>query len=396
MKILFCSPCPLVKELGMSKVLMELAESLSPLGWDCSLVAPEDVMRHAADSSATYAEALRDFLQSEAARFDVVDYDHTRLPYARSLFPKETLFTARVALLPHHFAKIHPPRLPDWKQHLHELRTGAWFRGKPDDSLERANLTTRNADLVNVLNREDRRELIASGIDSERIALIPNGMTEQRLKMFEAAGVGGPSAEPVVAFVGTFDNRKGGHDLPYVFEAIAREIPQVRFRLLGTAGLYQSAEKVKSFFPRHLRERLDVTPKFPADELPALLTGVAAGVFPSYIEGFGLGVLEMLAASVPVVAYRAPGPPEMLTEDFLVERGNTSAMAARVVALLRNGDALRQARQWAGTRAREFSWNRVAVETDAAYRSHLERSQGRTSKSKTENPIYVESPARTS
>ena len=38
----------------------------------------------------------------------------------------------------------------------------------------------------------------------------------------------------------------------------------------------------------------------------------SAGAFPSHCEGFPFGVLEMLAAGLPVVAYRAPGAPMMI------------------------------------------------------------------------------------
>jgi glycosyltransferase involved in cell wall biosynthesis len=196
------------------------------------------------------------------------------------------------------------------------------------------------------------------------------------LTLFESAAAAGPGPEPIVAFVGTFDNRKGGHDLPGIFREVSRQVPDVRFRLLGTAGLYQSAEQVSAFFPKALRSRLEVTPKFQADELPSLLAGASVGVFPSYIEGFGLGVLEMLAASVPVVAYRTPGPPEMLKEEFLVDRGDVPAMAARVVSLLRNREELSRARQWAGVRSRDFAWSRVATETDAVYRAHAALLRG--------------------
>jgi hypothetical protein len=63
---------------------------------------------------------------------------------------------------------------------------------------------------------------------------------------------------------------------------------------------------------RRLRPLLDVQPRYELTELPELLTGVSVGVVPSRVEGFGYGVLERLAAAVPVITYDAPGPHVML------------------------------------------------------------------------------------
>ena len=51
----------------------------------------------------TFPPVLRDFLRRSAADYDVVEYDHTYLPYPRSDFPRGPLFVARCVLLHHHF-----------------------------------------------------------------------------------------------------------------------------------------------------------------------------------------------------------------------------------------------------------------------------------------------------
>src|SRR5206468_4318303 len=86
------------------------------------------------------------------------------------------------------------------------------------------------------------------------------------------------------------------------------------------------------------------------DELPALVAGAAAFVFPSTKEGFGLAAMEALAAGVPVVVRDLPVLREIFegavrfasspagfaaaidgaldgTSDDLIERGR--ALAAR-------------------------------------------------------------------
>ena len=67
-------------------------------------------------------------------------------------------------------------------------------------------------------------------------------------------------------------------------------------------------------------------------------------MFPSRVESFGYGVLEMLAAAVPVIAYDAPGPHVMLPPEYRVPVGAAGDMADRVCDLLTDPDRLRAAR----------------------------------------------------
>jgi glycosyltransferase involved in cell wall biosynthesis len=81
-----------------------------------------------------------------------------------------------------------------------------------------------------------------------------------------------------------------------------------------------------------------IVPSFASAELPELLAAAAVGAFPSYIEGFPFGVLEKLAAGLPVAAYDVPGPREMLKElpnQLLTPLGDTESLGAKVSSLLK-------------------------------------------------------------
>jgi glycosyltransferase involved in cell wall biosynthesis len=215
-------------------------------------------------------------------------------------------------------------------------------------------------------NHKDRDELVRCGVPAEKIVVIPLGLSASRRALFEAVRAE-PVQPPLITFVGSFDYRKGACDFGNIFARIKSAVPNARLRLLGTAGLMKTAEQVLTFFPKHLRVDIEVQPYFEPEKLPTLLAGASVGIFPSYIEGFGFGVLEMLAAGVPVIAYDAPGPPEMLPPKWLVPPGDVGAMASRVVELLRDPVALNAARQEAHERSLPFSWERVARITIAEY-----------------------------
>ena len=79
---------------------------------------------------------------------------------------------------------------------------------------------------------------------------------------------------------------------------------------------------------------LELVPQFAPDDLPRLLADCTVGAFPSYVEGFGLAVIEQLAAGLPTVAYDAPGPSEILRDalpELLISPGDISSFSEAVV-----------------------------------------------------------------
>ena len=273
-------------------------------------------------------------------------------------------------LLPHHFLTTPLPPAPglqSWLGHaLNARRRRRWLKRV----VAQTDATVRHADLTIVSNDRDAAALVRNGADPDRIAVLPLGLTAERLRQFAAVPVGLPE-RPVVGFVGTFDPRKGMCEFPALVDRVVRRMPGVTFRLLGTAGLVRDADGVRRYFPRRLWPRLEIYPQYDPDELPALLAGVSVGVFPSRIESFGYGVLEMLAAAVPVIAYDSPGPHVMLPGDYRVEVGDDDGMAVKVAGLLGDPARLREARRWARDRAGEFGWDEIAACTANAYAYRL-------------------------
>ena len=136
------------------------------------------------------------------------------------------------------------------------------------------------------------------------------------------------------------------------------------------------ADGVRWYFPRRLWPRLEIYPRYDPNELPSLLAGISVGVFPSRVESFGYGVLEMLAAAVPVIAYDAPGPHVMLPPEYRVPVGAVGDLADRVCDLLTDLDRLREARLWARARAANFNWEEIASRTAETYSRRLARLRG--------------------
>lgn len=352
---------------------MELAEEFERLGWQSDVISPADFApKYGQDIYSAYQSNLRRHLREHAHEYDVVDYDHVYLPYARAEFHNDTLFVARAVLLVHHLETIRIPRSPGLRPIARTLVKGRRELKQRERAIHQAERTLAEADLVNVPNSRDKEEIVKRGIPESKIAVIPFGIDRLHRPLFDEIS-SEPPEQPTVAFVGTFDNRKGATDLPYIVRDLARSVTGVRFRFLGTGS---SESAVLSHFDKNLRDRIEVVPKYEPGDLPELLVGCSVGVFPSYIEGFGLGVLEMLAASIPVIAYDSPGPSEILPPRLLVRPGDAAGLAAKAAELLQSRDQLAAARQWARQRSGDFSWPEIARRTSQVYAQAWAARQG--------------------
>jgi glycosyltransferase involved in cell wall biosynthesis len=370
MKILFVSAPALDARFGGAKPFLELAEQFEALGWQPELVSlAEEVPGHGSRVRVGRARFLCDLIASRGDAYDVVDFDHEYLPFERATFPRDTLLVARSVLLCQRVA------VSSFPQHLSARRiVGRVLRDSARRADQRemaafAQATVLNADLVNVSNDDDAEFLVQAGIERGKVVVLPFGMSASRLSDFALA----PPEEDVtrVAFVGTFDWRKGAADMPRIVERVIRNAPGARFRLIGTSGMFSTADAVKRFFPRGLRPYVEVVPTYDPAQLPALLADCTLGFFPSYLEGFPFAVVEMLAASLPVVAYDVPGPRMMLDSNNLVAPGDVDAMAARIASRFRDPIALARERLAAKRRAEQFRWEDIAAATAGLYGRRL-------------------------
>lgn len=374
--ILFCTPAPLEKSLGHAKVVVELAEEMRLLNWDCKLLCPWDIAEaNDPDPVKSFTANLTSYLKAKAADYDVVDYDHVFLPLARSEFNSGPLFVSRSVLLAHHLEVISIPKRRGLKAKLGAVVRGGRRQIDQRRVISQAQLTLEAADLINVSNEDDQRELVKRGFSKDKIVVIPFGISRHRRLLFNRVPSTSPK-RPVVAFVGTFDYRKGAREFPKIVQAITHQIPDVRFKLLGLKGMYQTEAEIRSCFPRNIQRSLELVLTYKPEELPQLLSSCSVGIFPSYMEGFGFGVLEMLAASVPVIAYDAPGPPMMLSLASLVPRGDWHGMSEKVVNLLQNEEELMKARLQAKRRSQDFNWDEIAQTTSEQYLTRIAQGHG--------------------
>ena len=107
------------------------------------------------------------------------------------------------------------------------------------------------------------------------------------------------------------------------------------------------------------------------ERLGALLSEAAALVHPAPLEGFGLTLLEAMAAGAPVLALRSPATQELCGDAaLLVGPGGLAAALERLAGEPELGERLSSAGR---ARAAHFSWERSAELHERAYALALER-----------------------
>ncbi|MEW5975210.1 MAG: glycosyltransferase family 1 protein [Acidobacteriota bacterium] len=171
--------------------------------------------------------------------------------------------------------------------------------------------------------------------------------------------------QPYVLGLGTLEPRK---NLTTLLRAFAQLPGQVRTRyqlvLVGKAGWgVDSLSRQLQRMPSNTQVRL--TGYVPDQDLPYLYAGAETFIFPSHYEGFGLPVLEAMAAGCPVISSNGGALPEVVgSAGVMLPSGAAPEEWSRAMLNLLSSREQRQELRAAGLlRARLFSWDKCAEVT---------------------------------
>lgn len=179
-------------------------------------------------------------------------------------------------------------------------------------------------------------------------------------------------AQGRICFIGMWGARKGARDWSGIIQRIRGRVPKAQFRFLGTMV---DSKAILPDLRLDSLEGVEFISDYQPDDLPGLLADCTVGAFPSYAEGFGLAVLEQLAAGIPTIAYDTAGPRDLLggrLPELLVPKGDIDAFAEKICGILQlDLDGYQELFERSAEAAAKFSWPAIAQVTVSAYRAAL-------------------------
>ena len=191
--------------------------------------------------------------------------------------------------------------------------------------------TYRLADRIVAVSQATKDALVKRyGIAEDKVSVVHNAVDIERFRPLTL-----PKNRHCLLYLGRIDRRKG-------IEFLIRSLPRVRERLpevrLLVGGKGSHLRKMQALVARlHLQENVSFLGFVPDDQLNALYNRAQCLVVPSVFEGFGITVIEALAAGTRVVGSDADGIREILQggeSGRLVPYGDQRALAAAILAEL--------------------------------------------------------------
>jgi glycosyltransferase involved in cell wall biosynthesis len=216
-------------------------------------------------------------------------------------------------------------------------------------------------------------EFVRQGFDRSRLAVVPLGVdpvSEPSSSSVEKALARHGLAEPYVLFVGTAEPRKGLDVLAAALGAMDRT--DVTLALVGPEGWDSRDHGGSAVALGRLGDRVRRLGFVHDTDLDLLRAGAAVCCLPSRGEGFGLPVLEAMAAGAPVVT--TSGTP---MEEFaggvarLVPPGDAGALAEALSEVIGDPETAEGMRGAGRERAARYSWTSSAEAVLEVYRRVL-------------------------
>lgn len=153
--------------------------------------------------------------------------------------------------------------------------------------------------------------------------------------------------------VGGLTHKKGGDYFLALAKVLAQERPELRLLLVGPIDPGFSSQSLPDNVI-HLRRGLS------GAELARLVAGAAFALSLSRYEGFGITLIEAMAAGTPVVASDIPAHQEVASgAALLIDPTDTKALSCAAGQLLDDNSSADRLRSAGRERARHYTWEKA-------------------------------------
>lgn len=221
------------------------------------------------------------------------------------------------------------------------------FRPRPGMVVEAEKEEHEQADRVVAASSFTRRTLVEHGVAEEKIKVLPYGVGRDFLEAGEKRKKREAGRKMRFLFLGHLSARKGLRQLLEAWRGI--EGGELVLMGGGDPGPWKQAAGANVIFPGGGDRRQVLEEMARADVF----------VFPSLFEGFGLVLLEAMAAGLPVITTENTGGPDLIgqgQEGRLVSAGNVKELAEAMGSSIRDPAGTAEMGNRAHRRACQFTW----------------------------------------
>jgi glycosyltransferase involved in cell wall biosynthesis len=240
----------------------------------------------------------------------------------------------------------------------------ARFTAQARDAAERA-------DAIIAVSRFTASQVVSLlGVDPARIHVVHHGIRNLAVPSTLALEPNSapPAREKVILNVGAIQKRKNIVRLVEAFEILP---PPWQLVLAGSCG-YGAEEILARIARSPAHDRIRVTGYVSATDLAGWYARASIFAFPSLDEGFGMPVLEAMAAGLPVITSNRSALPEVAGDAaVLVDPDSSEALGEALRELTINVDWCGELARRGTERARMFTWRNAVRETWDVYRPLL-------------------------
>jgi glycosyltransferase involved in cell wall biosynthesis len=260
-----------------------------------------------------------------------------------------------------------------------------WLHPETSALSDRERLTTRfvftrcakAADRVLTISEATKHDLVETiGLNPDRIDVTPLGVGGDGVEPVEEHEVRSRLALGDSPFVLVVAQKQPHKNLSSVIRAVSELEPPIQLVLAGAPAPHERELQ-------RLAENLGVSGRvrfvdWVSDaELQALYRAARAFVLPSFIEGFGLPILEAMRQGAPVACSGQSALSEVAGDAALLfDPGNQRSVTDAIRRLLGDEELRTELVARGRERSREFTWQRTAEVTLSAYRRALAGRRG--------------------
>jgi glycosyltransferase involved in cell wall biosynthesis len=227
----------------------------------------------------------------------------------------------------------------------------------------------RRSERVIAVSEATARDLVDHfDIDREKIHTVHEGLDPHFVELAESSQPGERWPDDYLLFVSTIEPRKNVIGVLRAFALLAEWGYDGALVIAGRWG-WRTEQIRAELEASPVRDRIVHLDYLERDRMAALYREARALLFPSWLEGFGLPILESMACGTPVVTSGRSAMPEVAgPAGVYVDPESAHGIATGVASLLEDADHNERLTRLGRERALRFSWDDAAAATAQVFR----------------------------